>query len=238
MTVSVGIPSRPNICVLESLSCSEWLAFPCRAAIDAVFAALKRRLDLDPSLPLDTLVTQSYTNLAVDKPDLEYLQSYASDVTIFPGGRRTPCGRLRPCFPIMADNMADGRPRSGQSKSSSKTSLTDSGDSGNDAIDNGGAVDARILDEAVATALFKTVVADGSGRASASFQAPSNMGTFVLRAYVVTPSGSYGNAESQVVVKRPVSLTPSMPRWVGWPLSTDTLWPCFIQSIVYSIDCR
>ena len=64
--------------------------------------------------------------------------------------------------------------------------------------------------------------ADGRGRVT--FTAPPNLGTFVVRAFVAQgstlgsraqgSSGRYASAEAHLVVRRTVSLTPSVPRAV------------------------
>jgi hypothetical protein len=48
-----------------------------------------------------------------------------------------------------------------------------------------------------------------------TFTAPPNLGTFVVRAYAtVGASGRYGSGEGRLVVRRTLSLTPSVPRFV------------------------
>lgn len=78
------------------------------------------------------------------------------------------------------------------------------------------------------TPLFKTVKTGADGSVSVDFAAPDNLGRFVVRAYVAAPkakaaaaasSGSnsavaYGAGESTLVVRRTVSLVPSLPRQV------------------------
>lgn len=82
------------------------------------------------------------------------------------------------------------------------------------------------------TPLFKTVKTGADGSVSVDFAAPDNLGRFVVRAYVAAPkaqakaaaaaasSGSsssavaYGAGESALVVRRTVSLVPSLPRQV------------------------
>ncbi len=71
----------------------------------------------------------------------------------------------------------------------------------------------RLKSDFVSTPLFKTIVTE-DGTLTATFTAPSNLGTFVVRAYAVSASGIFGSAESEIIVKRQVSLTPSVPRFV------------------------
>jgi uncharacterized protein YfaS (alpha-2-macroglobulin family) len=73
------------------------------------------------------------------------------------------------------------------------------------------------------TALFKVVTAGADGSVAVDFPAPESLGTFVVRAYAAAPKPEsnavavgvvYGAAETQLVVRRAVSLTPSLPRQV------------------------
>lgn len=83
-------------------------------------------------------------------------------------------------------------------------------------------VELRVEGNFKVTALFTTVKAGADGRAVAGFTAPENLGQFVVRAYAAAPKPTgvsavdvvYGAAESQLVVRRQVSLTPSLPRQV------------------------
>ena len=53
-----------------------------------------------------------------------------------------------------------------------------------------------------------------SGNGSVTFSAPPNFGTFVLRAYAVDgPRALYGSAETELIVRRSLSLTASLPRF-------------------------
>jgi hypothetical protein len=73
------------------------------------------------------------------------------------------------------------------------------------------------------TALFKAVTAGADGSVTVNFPAPESLGTFVVRAYAAAPKPAaeaaavgvvYGAAEAELVVRRAVSLTPSLPRQV------------------------
>lgn len=75
------------------------------------------------------------------------------------------------------------------------------------------------------TPVFKVVQTGADGKAILDFAAPDNLGRFVVRAYVAAvraavraANGSsgvvYGGQESELVVRRTVSLVPSLPRQV------------------------
>jgi hypothetical protein len=76
------------------------------------------------------------------------------------------------------------------------------------------------------TPLFKTVTTRADGKVTVDFPAPDNLGRFVVRAYVAAPKAAvktasdsnsgvvYGGGESAVIVRRTVSLVPSLPRQV------------------------
>ncbi|KAG2434208.1 hypothetical protein HXX76_007934 [Chlamydomonas incerta] len=67
----------------------------------------------------------------------------------------------------------------------------------------------------VVTPLFTTAVTDASGVARATFLAPPNLGTFVLRAFAASGAAAkYGSGEAKLAVRRALSLTPSVPRFV------------------------
>lgn len=76
------------------------------------------------------------------------------------------------------------------------------------------------------TALFKVAQTGPDGKATVEFPAPDNLGRFVVRAYVAAPKAAvkaasssssgvvYGAGESQLIVRRTVSMVPSLPRQV------------------------
>ncbi|PNG99586.1 hypothetical protein TSOC_014631, partial [Tetrabaena socialis] len=67
----------------------------------------------------------------------------------------------------------------------------------------------------IVTPLSATALLGPDGRAVVNFTAPPNLGTFAIRAYVAAGSiAKYGSAETKVVVRRLLSLTPSVPRFV------------------------
>ncbi|KAG2447325.1 hypothetical protein HYH02_007655 [Chlamydomonas schloesseri] len=67
----------------------------------------------------------------------------------------------------------------------------------------------------IVTPLFANAVTDGSGTARFTFTAPPNLGTFVLRAFAASGAAAkYGSGEAKLAVRRALSLTPSVPRFV------------------------
>eukprot|EP00879_Flechtneria_rotunda_P001797 GHRR01001961.1.p1 GENE.GHRR01001961.1~~GHRR01001961.1.p1 ORF type:complete len:2104 (+),score=689.06 GHRR01001961.1:216-6527(+) len=70
------------------------------------------------------------------------------------------------------------------------------------------------------TVLFTVLKAAADGAATIAFTAPDNLGQFVVRAYAAVPTPAvpegilYGAAERVLVVRRTLSLTPSLPRQV------------------------
>jgi uncharacterized protein YfaS (alpha-2-macroglobulin family) len=81
----------------------------------------------------------------------------------------------------------------------------------------------RLQESFKVTALFKVVSAGADGSVTVNFPAPESLGTFVVRAYAAAPKPAaeaaavgvvYGAAETELVVRRAVSLTPSLPRQV------------------------
>jgi len=89
-------------------------------------------------------------------------------------------------------------------------------DSAGGGVGSGGA-SVRLQSDFVVTPLFAVVTTGDDGVATLPFKAPSNLGTFVIRAYVASPENGesptqYGASDSSVVVRRPVSLVPSIPR--------------------------
>ena len=47
----------------------------------------------------------------------------------------------------------------------------------------------------------------------ATFNAPPNLGTFVLRAIAVSPSLEFGTSETEIIVRRSLSVTAAIPRF-------------------------
>lgn len=83
----------------------------------------------------------------------------------------------------------------------------------------------RLQSDFKVTPLFKVVKTGAEGKVTVDFPAPDNLGRFVVRTYVASAkaasssssSGSgvvYGGTESDLIVRRTVSLVPSLPRQV------------------------
>ncbi|GFH18397.1 A2M domain-containing protein, partial [Haematococcus lacustris] len=73
----------------------------------------------------------------------------------------------------------------------------------------------RLASSFQTTPLFTTLRTTADGQGIATFTAPANLGTFVVRAYAVSKGGqALGSAEGQLVVRRSVSITASLPRAV------------------------
>jgi hypothetical protein len=90
----------------------------------------------------------------------------------------------------------------------------------------GGSGSLRMQQDFQVTVLFRTVTTAADGTVSWPLPAPDNLGRFAVRAYVAAPRAAgadsssaaaplqYGTAESEVVVRRTVSLVPALPRQV------------------------
>ncbi|GFH16882.1 A2M domain-containing protein, partial [Haematococcus lacustris] len=73
----------------------------------------------------------------------------------------------------------------------------------------------RLASSFQTTPLFTTLRTAADGQGIATFTASANLGTFVVRAYAVSKGGqALGSAEGQLVVRRSVSITASLPRAV------------------------
>lgn len=69
----------------------------------------------------------------------------------------------------------------------------------------------RVRSRFLSTPLFKTVMVNGERRET--WKLPDNTGKFELRAYAVSPAHEFGGGSTaQQVARRPVTLTPSIPR--------------------------
>lgn len=179
---------------------------------------------------------------AVDIPDWKYLATFTTPITVLPY-KPCSFGQICPAagpgmmfggaMPMMAASEAvasdsfvaaapraasasNGIPVAAVAKSAAATTVASS-------AQQAPAVALRVEGDFKVTALFTTVKAGADGRAVASFTAPDNLGQFVVRAYAAAPKPAgaaapvdvvYGAAESELVVRRQVSLTPSLPRQV------------------------
>ncbi|KAF8063719.1 hypothetical protein HT031_003574 [Scenedesmus sp. PABB004] len=182
-----------------------------RAAINATFSALQRRLRLDAWLPADTGVSPASPYVpddgdggrwagpawppsaaAADVPDASYLARFTTPLTPLPS---------RVCAPPPLPAAPPPRPRGAE---------------------------LRVSGDFKVTVLFRTLTAGADGVARTELAAPDNVGRFAVRAYVAAPAPgggagtvaaggselSYGAAEGALVVRRRVSLSPSLPRAV------------------------
>ncbi|GMH43110.1 hypothetical protein BSKO_11032 [Bryopsis sp. KO-2023] len=64
------------------------------------------------------------------------------------------------------------------------------------------------------TPLFKAIKTKANGKGEVEFEAPANVGTFVIRAYATTKDAQHGGGEGEIISRLPLSLTPSTPRLV------------------------
>jgi len=206
------------------------------AAVDAVFAALLRRLRADPWAPVDASVQPGggmwygrgmfpgggggYA-AAVDQSDAEFFGGLFTDVTLAPG-RRWRGGPFLPMFggrPQMAMASAAMVARDGGAESAADASFASNGGAAKAAAagavpPSSGGASVRLQSAFEATALFATAVAGADGVAAVNFTAPQGLGRYVVRAYAASPDAAYGSAEAEVLVRRRLSLTPSSPRFV------------------------
>ncbi|KAG2452414.1 hypothetical protein HYH02_002657 [Chlamydomonas schloesseri] len=188
-------------------------------SVRAVFDTLVRRLSqLDPWLPLDIAVRKaapysgSYWSSggaglsAADMSDGEFLDQYATAITMFAGGYSYADGiyKYRPLAPSKRRQPPYSRGERGP-----PTAPPESG---------GVAGELRVADDFVTTPLFTTALTGPDGVARVTFTAPANLGTFVIRAHAATTGAAagrrYGSGEGRLVVRRALSLTASAPRFV------------------------
>ena len=73
--------------------------------------------------------------------------------------------------------------------------------------------DVRLESEFRPNVLFHTEIAE-EGKLSIEFDTPINLGTFVVRALAASNESVFGSAETEVVIRRDISVTPSVPRFV------------------------
>lgn len=175
--------------------------------VEAIIAALQtklRRLRIDPWLDVGNDLGGV---LDVDIPDEEYFRNLVTPITHMPAQVWTPSRRPQvmesadSAFSMVSKNLPAAAPPSMAANM------------GPGAVPNTPTV--RMQSRFQVTPVFTTVLTDEVGQANLTFTAPENLGTFVLRAYVAGPGGGrYGTKESEVMVRRQVSLTPSIPRFV------------------------
>uniref|UniRef100_A0A7S3VJT0 Alpha-2-macroglobulin domain-containing protein n=1 Tax=Dunaliella tertiolecta TaxID=3047 RepID=A0A7S3VJT0_DUNTE len=194
-------------------------------AVETVFRTLVHRLGLIPWLPLDTTVTPSSRGLSpVDEADEAFLSRQASAVTYMP--RYDRCfGRF--CQPLLMEAAfsaageaeefmtmdAAAEPKA-TGAAGNENARTTAGGRGEGGTSNS----PRMASNFVATPLFHVVRTTTNGTGTATFTIPSKLGTYVIRAYAVAKAGGqeakYGQAERELVVRRKLSLSASLPRIV------------------------
>ncbi|CAD7702674.1 unnamed protein product [Ostreobium quekettii] len=171
-------------------STSKFLIAP--GAVTELLEGFTRHQELDPwSDPVRDL-TPSFLTTDLDKSDEKFLASRAKFIT------------LRPEVPVvLADDEADVEPETTTPRAEALGAAAEAGPG-----------DVRIQAEFVSTPLFATVVSDESGLANVEFEAPDNLGTFVVRGYATSGTGLFGSGEAKLIVRKALSLTPSAPRFV------------------------
>ncbi|GLI63593.1 hypothetical protein VaNZ11_006598 [Volvox africanus] len=185
-------------------------------AIRAVFDKLIDRLTkLDPWLPLETSVVP-YGNGGrdpVDTSDDDYLAAHTSPITLFNG-------QYRPDMIGDVNDMGGSSPLSPAAQRRPSPKRGAGASNGEVEKDTAGAPTVtletvRKAMQFIVTPLFSYSLADSQGRADFNFTAPQNLGAFVIRAYAAAGrTAKYGSAEGEVVVRRRLSLTPSVPKFV------------------------
>ncbi|PNH12233.1 hypothetical protein TSOC_000852 [Tetrabaena socialis] len=188
-------------------------------AVRAVYDKLMARLTgQDPWLPVETSVGtgasgaylpygyyQSRPNIpAVDVNDTNYLAAFSTALTQLPMAADLSGGGAD----MMAGmNDAAAKPAPAPAPSGAKNAAT--------TTTTTTSVSVRSSSEFVVTPLFTAVAADAAGLATVTFTAPQNLGAFVIRAFASCGAAAkYGAAEGRLAVRRRLSLTPSVPRFV------------------------
>lgn len=169
----------------------------------------------------------------VDVPDEKYLADYVTQITKFPDdfmygtpmpfikayGGVGPRVYAMPAAAPMAV-LADGAmAKSANTNDMASAESTAARGAGGGAPGGGGGATVRLQSEFKTTPLFAVSKTNAGGAAVVAFKAPPNLGTFIVRAYVASPPDGeaptrYGSDESKVIVRRAVSLLPSIPRIV------------------------
>lgn len=180
----------------------------------------------------------------VDVPDSKYLADYVTQITKFPsvmwnnyGGPMMARGAVGGAFPVamaaplamaapapapaMANAMAKSPVMAKRAAAPANEAVaSDSAQSGGGAGGaGGGGASLRLQSDFKVTPLFVVATTAAGGAAYIGLRAPPNLGRFEVRAYVASPANgeaptTYGAGESEVIVRRGVSLLPSVPRIV------------------------
>lgn len=188
---------------------------PRAGAINDVIDVALRRLQQDPWLvPAISGDLNLFPPTGADTPDEEYLRDHASFATynfaaLIGGGGGAP--RAMPGMEEMVfDSAPAPAPNPTNAAGSSKISGPPAGAGGGGASKN---TPSRLTSEFEATALFE--IKDGlvGAATNVSFPAPTKLGTFVVRAFVVTADGRFAQLDTEFIVRSPISLVPSAPRF-------------------------
>ncbi|CAD7704606.1 unnamed protein product [Ostreobium quekettii] len=160
-------------------------------AVDIVL----RRLEIDPWL--NEVFDVDSLGGTFDMPDQHLLEINADSLTVPPPG--LPYG-----LALLGRVMNQPQPASGPSAGPSLRVRA--------ASESDPAV--RLENQFQTTPLFELISTEADGMGRVNFTAPPNLGTFVVRAYAVTDKAQHGGGEAEVIVRLPLSLTPSVPRIV------------------------
>ncbi|GMH39924.1 hypothetical protein BSKO_07828 [Bryopsis sp. KO-2023] len=178
-------------------STSDFLVSP--QAIETLVEKFLQRNELNPWAFTITDMLPSFSNVDLALSDEDYVDSIRQFIT------EVPVSEL--------DIIFSPRLLSAEVAASPGTALSakvSADDAEAPAEEERGLV--RIQKDFVSTPTFETTVTK-AGKATISFSAPDNLGTFAVRAYVVTDDGKFGSEEEELIVRRTVSLTPSAPRF-------------------------
>ncbi|KAG1668836.1 hypothetical protein FOA52_004931 [Chlamydomonas sp. UWO 241] len=197
-------------------------------AIAAAFAAALRRSLADPWISPETQCQPYMWSTAAapaDVSDADYLSRFTTAITymtasmwgynpgiLYDGISYSAMSKGDEALAAVSAVLVGDAPAAGNS------AMADAGSAAAPAPQSG--ADGRVLkmrlqSDFVATPLFMVARTSAIGAGAVTFTAPANLGTFVMRAYVVEGSTArYGAAETEVVVRRLLSLTPSLPRFV------------------------
>eukprot|EP01025_Chloroclados_australasicus_P025560 TRINITY_DN254_c1_g1_i7.p1 TRINITY_DN254_c1_g1~~TRINITY_DN254_c1_g1_i7.p1 ORF type:complete len:2168 (+),score=332.40 TRINITY_DN254_c1_g1_i7:163-6504(+) len=170
------------------------------SAVDAMVDFI-RELDLaDPFVPLRTSVLPRGGSVKdyIDGTIEEYLAGYNNDLTVF--GDEKYVGFESVIQPMML--MFEGGGGSSRAIGGIIGVQEQQAPS----------VVVRVEDDFVTTPLFTVFKAQRDGSGQATFTAPPNIGTFVIRAYATNTDYQVGQAETELIVRRAVSLTATIPR--------------------------
>lgn len=154
---------------------------------------------------------------AVDTPNYLFLARHTTNLTVDPNGpvpsflsQPGPASRgayvlfgEAPSDPVTANATADSL---ADYNNATDLETATNGEGGTD-------TGVRVQTAFQVTPLFTVLRARPDGRGQFNFTAPPSLGTYVVRAYAATVGAGYGGAEVQLRVRRPLSLTPSLPRF-------------------------